>query len=88
MTLDELRETRNALIAASDYAILPDIPYNISPAQRENVIVYRQSLRDITVQWEDTSTEIEWPKVPFELGGNPMEGIDPPEPSDSEESGE
>ena len=81
MTLDELRTERNALLSASDYAVLPDIPYTLSPAQRENVVAYRQSLRDITTQWETTKTKIEWPKVPFELGGNPLEGLDIPEES-------
>ena len=81
MTLDELRTERNALLSASDYAVLPDIPYTLSPAQRENVVVYRQLLRDITTQWKTTKTTIVWPKVPFELGGNPLEGIDPPEES-------
>lgn len=79
MTLDELRTERNTLLSASDWAVLPDVPYTLSPAQRENVVVYRQSLRDITLQWKSTKTTIEWPKVPFELGGNPLEGIDAPE---------
>tara|TARA_B100001057_G_scaffold25136_2_gene23206 strand:- start:23514 stop:23771 length:258 start_codon:yes stop_codon:yes gene_type:complete len=79
VTLDELRTERDALLSASDYAVLPDVPYSLSPAQRENVVIYRQSLRDITMQWKSTKTTIEWPKVPFELGGNPLEGIDPPE---------
>ena len=81
MKLDDLRTERNALLSASDYAVLPDVPYTLSPAQRENVVVYRQALRDITAQWKNTKTTIEWPKVPFELGGNPNEGLDPPEES-------
>ena len=84
MTLNELRTERNALLSASDWAVLPDVPYTSSPAQRENVVIYRQALRDITMQWKSSKTKIEWPKVPFELGGNPLEGLDIPEESGEE----
>lgn len=40
----EVRDRRNALLAASDWTQLPDVPENIREAYKP----YRQALRDIT----------------------------------------
>ena len=44
--LEELREERNKLLTASDFSQLADVPF--TDTQREEWVVYRQALRDLT----------------------------------------
>ena len=59
-----LRRKRNALIAETDYLLMPDYP--ITAECRANLTAYRQALRDITKQdgapWDDNT--IPWPVMP------------------------
>lgn len=54
---DSIRNTRNQLLAQSDWTQLADVPSN--PAW----IAYRQTLRDITDLF-DTPEEVIWPEKP------------------------
>ena len=56
-----VREMRDAMLKASDFAMMPDYP--CSEAERAGWIAYRQALRDITEQagYPDT---IVWPEPP------------------------
>lgn len=53
----QVRQQRNALLAASDYLLMPDYP--LTAEQRAQVEAYRQALRDITEQGD--LTKIVWP---------------------------
>lgn len=55
-----VRARRDQLIAASDWAVLPDV--SMSPERRQAWLDYRQSLRDITSQPDPT--QIDWPVAP------------------------
>ena len=55
-----VREQRNALLAASDWAALPDVPMSVE--RREAWATYRQALRDITEQADPFN--IVWPQAP------------------------
>lgn len=57
----QARARRDALIAATDYLVMPDYP--ITAKQLASVKTYRQALRDITTQ-ADFPQEIVWPDVP------------------------
>lgn len=57
----ELRKSRNAALAACDFAIMPDYP--LSDADRVAVAAYRQALRDIPDQGADPDA-VEWPEKP------------------------
>ena len=63
--LDELattvRSKRNALLAETDYLLMPDYP--ISKEYSEKVKEYRQQLRDITKQ-ENFPTDVVFPDFP------------------------
>jgi len=56
---DAEREQRNALLAASDWSVLPDAPV----ADQQAWIDYRQALRDVPEQ-EGFPTDIDWPTKP------------------------
>lgn len=56
-----LRAKRDALLAQTDYLLMPDYP--IEPEYREAVEAYRQSLRDLTAQ-EGWPYSVSWPEVP------------------------
>lgn len=62
---EAIRAERDALIAATDYLMMPDYP--ISDAVREAVRVYRQALRDVTEQGGFPDV-VEWPDKP-KVGG-------------------
>ena len=57
--LAELREQRNALLAASDWTQLPDAPTANAAAWK----VYRQALRDLPQQTVYPNTP-QWPTAP------------------------
>ena len=53
--LADIRSKRNALLAATDIRMLPDVP-----GDKEALKVYRQALRDVTKQPD--LDNIVWPK--------------------------
>lgn len=55
------RSKRNALIAQSDWAALADAP--LTAAQKSAWMIYRQALRDISIQ-PDFPLVISWPNKP------------------------
>ncbi|HCF9853780.1 hypothetical protein FA541_27805 [Pseudomonas aeruginosa] len=57
----EIRQARNADLAACDYAVMPDYP--LSDAERAAVAAYRQALRDIPDQGDDPDS-VQWPEKP------------------------
>lgn len=60
-TLDDVRAQRDALLSASDYTQLPDMP--LSTEIRAAWASYRQALRDLPGTYADAS-EIAWPVAP------------------------
>lgn len=56
----QVRARRDALIAATDYLVMPDYP--ISAKALKDVKVYRQALRDITAQ-AGFPQEVVWPTM-------------------------
>lgn len=59
---NEVRARRNNLLSNTDkYVSVPDYP--ISETDRNNIIIYRRLLRDITKQ-EGFPNNVSWPKVP------------------------
>ena len=62
VTWDEVRTRRNALLAASDWTQLPDVPL----VNKEAWAQYRQALRDIPQKFHDPANVI-WPVPPTEL---------------------
>ncbi|WP_018609758.1 tail fiber assembly protein [Uliginosibacterium gangwonense] len=54
------RAQRDALIAATDYLLMPDYP--VSAARLARIKAYRQALRDVTTQ-AGFPTVIEWPTL-------------------------
>ena len=56
---DEVRTQRDALLAASDWAVLPDAPVADAQAWKD----YRQALRDVPQQ-AGFPTDINWPTKP------------------------
>lgn len=63
-TTDEIRARRDRLLAATDWAVLPDSP--LDAQSLEAVKTYRQALRDVPQQ-ERFPSAITWPQMP-ELG--------------------
>lgn len=55
---DQIRSKRNQLIAETDYLVMPDYP--ITEKRKQKVLIYRQALRDITVQ-ETFPQSVIWP---------------------------
>ena len=56
---DEVRTQRDTLLAASDWAVLPDAPVADEQAWKD----YRQALRDVPQQ-AGFPTDIDWPTKP------------------------
>lgn len=61
MTWDMIRESRNYMLMNCDWTVLPDSP--LTPEKKQEWIVYRQSLRDITESFSDPNDVI-WPTQP------------------------
>lgn len=61
LKMAKIRLERNALLAATDWAVLPD-----SPVNTPELLTYRQALRDITTTYPNPDNVI-WPISP--LGG-------------------
>ena len=59
-TADEIRARRDRLLAATDWAVLPDSP--LDAQSLEAVKTYRQALRDVPQQERFTSA-ITWPQM-------------------------
>ena len=57
----EAREKRNALIAETDYLVMPDYP--LPEDRRQAVMAYRQALRDVPEQ-AGFPRQIDWPVKP------------------------
>lgn len=60
-TADEIRARRDRLLAATDWAVLPDSP--LDAQSLEAVKTYRQALRDVPQQ-EHFPCAITWPQMP------------------------
>ena len=60
-TADEIRARRDRLLAATDWAVLPDSP--LDARSLEAVKTYRQALRDVPQQ-EHFPGAITWPRMP------------------------
>lgn len=60
-TADEIRARRDRLLAATDWAVLPDSP--LDAQSLEAVKTYRQALRDVPQQDGFPGT-ITWPEIP------------------------
>ena len=60
-TADEIRARRDRLLAATDWAVLPDSP--LDAQSLEAVKTYRQALRDVPQQ-EHFPGAITWPQMP------------------------
>lgn len=60
-TADEIRARRDRLLAATDWAVLPDSPLDAQAL--EAVKTYRQALRDVPQQ-EHFPGAITWPRMP------------------------
>ncbi len=56
-----VRQKRDALLLATDYAIMPDYP--LADAEKTEVTAYRQALRDIPETFDSPDT-VEWPTKP------------------------
>lgn len=59
-----VRQKRDALLLATDYAIMPDYP--LTEAQKGEVTAYRQALRDIPDTYASPDA-VEWPAKPEAL---------------------
>ena len=57
----EVREKRDALLAETDFMLMPDYP--LSEAKRAAVAAYRQALRDVPAQF-GFPRQIVWPAKP------------------------
>mgnify|MGYP000813610819 CR=1 FL=1 len=60
-TTDEIRARRDRLLAATDWAVLPDSP--LDAQSLEAVKTYRQALRDVPQQ-DGFPADIQWPELP------------------------
>ena len=60
-TADEIRARRDRLLAATDWAVLPDSP--LDAQSLEAVKTYRQAMRDVPQQ-EHFPGAITWPRMP------------------------
>ena len=56
-----LRAKRDALLAQTDYLLMPDYP--IEPERKEAMETYRQALRDVPEQ-EGWPFSVDWPEAP------------------------
>lgn len=66
-TAEEIRARRDRLLAATDWAVLPDSP--LDAQSLDAVKTYRQALRDVPQQ-EHFPGAITWPQMP-ELANQP-----------------
>lgn len=66
-TADDIRARRDRLLAATDWAVLPDSP--LDAQSLDAVKTYRQALRDVPQQ-EHFPGAITWPQMP-ELANQP-----------------
>ena len=57
----EVRERRDALIAQTDWVMMPDAP--LSAETKESFLGYRQALRDLP-QTYSSAEEVVWPLKP------------------------
>ena len=57
----EAREKRNALVAETDFLVMPDYP--LPEDKRQAVLAYRQALRDVPEQ-AGFPRQIDWPVKP------------------------
>lgn len=60
----QVRAKRDALIAKTDFLMMPDYP--LSDDEREMLKTYRQVLRDIPTQ-DGFPTNVYWPDIPASL---------------------
>jgi Phage tail assembly chaperone protein len=56
----EIRQKRDELLKASDFAMLPDAP--VTEAKREEWIQYRRLLRELPERYSHET--IQWPRIP------------------------
>lgn len=65
----QLRRSRNARLASSDYLLLSDYP--LPDESKDAVLAYRQALRDLPSQegapWDGGGEETPWPELPAGL---------------------
>ena len=61
LSIDDMRELRNGVLAASDWTQLPDAP--VDPAEWAT---YRQELRDLPAAF-DSGTDVVWPEPPDDV---------------------
>ena len=52
-TMEELRVERNRLLSGSDKLVLSDLP--LTSEERDLVILYRQTLRDLPSQYDEST---------------------------------
>lgn len=57
----QVRQQRDNLLSATDYLVMPDYP--ISDSYRQQVLAYRQALRDLTTAFADP-TAVVYPTRP------------------------
>jgi hypothetical protein len=64
MAMSNLRAKRNKLLSDTDYTQLPDVGFNA--AERNNYMIYRQALRDITnnIETAEQAKSIVFPPKP------------------------
>jgi hypothetical protein len=60
---DKVRKNRNMLLSATDLWVVPDRFATFSEAKKQEILDYRQALRDISNQ-EGFPEEIQWPAKP------------------------
>jgi hypothetical protein len=62
--MSSLRQKRNSLLSATDYTQLPDVGFNA--AEKNNYMIYRQALRDITnnIETAEQAKSIVFPPKP------------------------
>jgi hypothetical protein len=62
--MNALRSKRNSLLSATDYTQLPDVGFNA--AERNDYMIYRQALRDITnnIETAEQAKSIVFPSKP------------------------
>lgn len=65
----QLRRSRNAKLASSDYLLISDYPLSVE--KRADVLAYRQALRDLPAQegapWDGGGEATPWPELPAGL---------------------
>lgn len=63
---ERIRSNRNRFIADTDYYLLPDVWSTLTAEQQNELLIYRQALRDITslegFPWPDDL--VPWPTIP------------------------